>query len=175
MGCDSQFDEPTKNDLKVGQLKRPGNPMWGMPSGSLVPEKGPRIQTSRFEYNDRTDSFYEVPMVTTLGGVPVEPSGTAKQTVEIIGFGDPVAQPGIYLWTDGHLKESPEKTQEPYQNTRPVLTAFEQDLRRLINRNSLENASNTPDSILAEYLSACLNAFNVATKQRETWYGRKVF
>jgi hypothetical protein len=68
-----------------------------------------------------------------------------------------------------------EKAQVPYQNTRPVLTAFEQDLRQLINKHSVENTSNTPDLILAEYLNACLNAFNVATRQREQWYGRKTF
>lgn len=44
--------------------------------------------------------------------------------------------------------------------------------RRLINRYSMENASDTPDGILAEYLCACLNAFNVATNQRRKWYSR---
>ena len=55
------------------------------------------------------------------------------------------------------------------------LTAFEQKLRSLINAQSMENASNTPDYILAEYLGACLSAFNYATRAREQWYGRKVF
>ena len=49
---------------------------------------------------------------------------------------------------------------------------FRKDLEALINRNSMENASNTPDFILAEYLSACLLAFDSAIQQRETWYGR---
>ena len=170
MGCDSQFDEPTKNDLKLGKL---------------VKEQGPRIQTTRFapaginkewEYNDRTDSYQEVPMENCIG--------TAKQTIEIIGFGDPVAQPGIYLGSDDHIKEpgwgegttvckdKPEYA--PLENRVP-LSAFEQELRRLINAHSMENASNTPDNILAEYLAGCLAAFNIAMQQREQWYGRRTF
>lgn len=75
-----------------------------------------------------------------------------------------------------------DEQQEQYQSGQEVktdkrvpLTYFEQDLRRLINAYSLENVSNTPDSILAEYLCGCLNAFNIAIEQRERWYGRKVF
>ena len=49
---------------------------------------------------------------------------------------------------------------------------FREDLRCLINRYSLENASNTPDFILGEYMQNCLNAFEIAVQQRETWYGR---
>ena len=46
------------------------------------------------------------------------------------------------------------------------------DIARAINSASAENASNTPDRILAEYLLDCLNAFDRATQQREKWYGR---
>ena len=49
---------------------------------------------------------------------------------------------------------------------------FEKDLERLLNATSQENASNTPDFILAEYLLGCLAAFNGAVKRREEWYGR---
>jgi hypothetical protein len=50
--------------------------------------------------------------------------------------------------------------------------SFEQELQQLINKYSLENASNTPDFILAQFLEACLHAFNAAVQQRETFYGR---
>lgn len=40
-----------------------------------------------------------------------------------------------------------------------------------INRCSAENGSNTPDFILAEYLTNCLAAFDAATARREKWYG----
>jgi uncharacterized protein (DUF2252 family) len=49
---------------------------------------------------------------------------------------------------------------------------FEKALDRLINRYCRENASNTPDFILAHYMKACLDAFDQAVQQRETWYGR---
>jgi hypothetical protein len=49
---------------------------------------------------------------------------------------------------------------------------FEKELRELINRHNGEGTSNTPDFILAYYLESCLLAFNTATQQRETWYGR---
>lgn len=47
------------------------------------------------------------------------------------------------------------------------------ELGELINKHSMESASDTPDFILAQYLSSCLLAWNQATMQRETWYGRK--
>ena len=50
--------------------------------------------------------------------------------------------------------------------------SFETKLTALINEYSKENESNTPDFILANYLSNCLRAFTEATQQRETWYGR---
>ena len=50
--------------------------------------------------------------------------------------------------------------------------ALAEAIRYAINTNSAENASNTPDYILAQFVCACLAAFNTATQQRETWYGR---
>jgi hypothetical protein len=49
---------------------------------------------------------------------------------------------------------------------------FERELAQLLNRHSRENPSNTPDYILAQYLIGCLEAFERAVQQRETWYGR---
>lgn len=51
-------------------------------------------------------------------------------------------------------------------------TIFEKELQDLINRNSRENDSNTQDFILAEYLIACLDAFNKGVNHREIMYGR---
>ncbi len=48
---------------------------------------------------------------------------------------------------------------------------FEQQLSSLLNRNSKENASNTPDYLLAEYLSACLENYNSIVKKRDAWFG----
>ena len=41
------------------------------------------------------------------------------------------------------------------------------DLASVINKYSLENNSNTPDYILAEYLFQCLQNFNEATVKRK--------
>jgi hypothetical protein len=51
-------------------------------------------------------------------------------------------------------------------------TQFAQRLEALLNRHSQENASDTPDFILAQFLLNCLAAWNQGVQQRETWYGR---
>jgi len=48
---------------------------------------------------------------------------------------------------------------------------FRDDLQKLINQHSKENGSDTPDLFLADYLVACLAAFDAATKARDAWYG----
>lgn len=52
---------------------------------------------------------------------------------------------------------------------------FESELIELVNKHSMENASDTPDFILAQYLYGCLCQFNMAVKLREGWYGRGDF
>lgn len=49
---------------------------------------------------------------------------------------------------------------------------FRAELEMLINRCSMENGSNTPDFILAKFMSNCLAAFDAAVYERETWFGR---
>lgn len=46
-----------------------------------------------------------------------------------------------------------------------------QEIASAINRHSVENGSNTPDFLLAEYLVGCLGAWNTATIARDKWYG----
>ena len=46
------------------------------------------------------------------------------------------------------------------------------EIAAALNRCSRENGSNTPDFILAQYLANCLEAFDVAIRQRAQWYGR---
>lgn len=53
------------------------------------------------------------------------------------------------------------------------MSEFVKELRSVINKHSRENCSNTPDFILSGFLEDCLNAFDCAVKQRESWYGRK--
>lgn len=49
---------------------------------------------------------------------------------------------------------------------------LEGDLQALLNSYSLENKSNTPDFILAQYLLDCLEAYDRAIVHRAEWYGR---
>jgi hypothetical protein len=51
-------------------------------------------------------------------------------------------------------------------------TEFRQRLEHLINTNTMENGSSTPDFILAEYLVNCLKNFDETVSAREKWFGR---
>jgi len=50
-------------------------------------------------------------------------------------------------------------------------TKLEKGISQLINSESRENDSNTPDFILAEFMMNCLDAFELANNKREVWYG----
>lgn len=50
-------------------------------------------------------------------------------------------------------------------------TELEKSLSDLINCESRENDSNTPDFLLAEFMVNCLDAFELANNKREVWYG----
>lgn len=65
------------------------------------------------------------------------------------------------------MSDSPEKYEGKEQEK-----SFESELTLLINKHNQEGSSNTPDYILAMYLQGCLEAFNTAVQQRETWHGR---
>lgn len=51
---------------------------------------------------------------------------------------------------------------------------FRAELETLVNRYSRENGSDTPDFILADYLTACLAAWDAGLQAREKWYGRPI-
>ena len=44
-------------------------------------------------------------------------------------------------------------------------------IEKAINECNAENASNTPDFLLAEFLLDCLTAFDKTTRARDKWYG----
>lgn len=58
--------------------------------------------------------------------------------------------------------------QEQHRNDLPA------DLAALLNRHSAENASGTPDFILAEFLFATLKAYNSTVVKRADWRGESV-
>ena len=49
---------------------------------------------------------------------------------------------------------------------------MEKQLAGLVNETSRESDSDTPDFVLAEFMMASLDAFEVAVNKREAWYGR---
>ena len=48
-----------------------------------------------------------------------------------------------------------------------------EDLADVINKHCLENGSDTPDFILAEYLYQCLKNYNVMKAKRDNWFSRE--
>lgn len=51
--------------------------------------------------------------------------------------------------------------------------SLHREIKRVLNRHSAENGSNTPDFILAAFLMSCLEAFDAATNGRAQWCGPK--
>jgi hypothetical protein len=48
---------------------------------------------------------------------------------------------------------------------------FYTELEHLINKYCIENESNTPDFMLAEYILNCLKTFSTTINKRDAWYG----
>lgn len=63
-----------------------------------------------------------------------------------------------------------EVTEANIKGDKPNRSKFRKDLEYIINIYSLENRSNTPDFILAEYMVSCLDAFDKAEEARSKWY-----
>ena len=51
------------------------------------------------------------------------------------------------------------------------MTPLRDEIRAVLNQYSAEQASNTPDFILADYLIDCLDAFDRAVTARSRWFG----
>jgi len=47
---------------------------------------------------------------------------------------------------------------------------FRRELEQVINKHSMENGSDTPDFVLADYLIDALDAFDKACSTRTHWY-----
>jgi hypothetical protein len=63
------------------------------------------------------------------------------------------------------------KRMELLNETKEFTVCFESELTNLLNKYSKENESNTPDFLLAEYLSACLENYNRIIQKKEVWLG----
>jgi len=54
----------------------------------------------------------------------------------------------------------------------PDAPDFRSELRAILNKHSMENGSDTPDFVLARYLTDCLRAFDTAVRARDDFYDR---
>lgn len=54
------------------------------------------------------------------------------------------------------------------------ISYLEKEIRKLLNCESEESKSNTPDWVLASYLRRCLDIFNDCVNMRERYYGREL-
>jgi len=52
------------------------------------------------------------------------------------------------------------------------MSTLEEDLAEVLNRHNQENASDTPDYLLARFLVRCLDAWNATQQERTAWYSR---
>lgn len=52
--------------------------------------------------------------------------------------------------------------------------SFRHNLEHLINNQSMENGGNTPDFILAQYLTGCLENFDRTMLRRDQWFNKQV-
>lgn len=80
----------------------------------------------------------------------------------------------LYTSEDFEITGEPDGSLDPITDIPdvPIVDApdFRDELRSLINRFSLERESNTPDWVLRDFLSNCLDAFDRATNSRDGWY-----
>jgi len=72
---------------------------------------------------------------------------------------------------DNHIDYDTPETRALEEKFREI--ELRPQIAELLNRFSAENGSDTPDFILAQYLTDCLKAFDHAVNAREIWYGRQ--
>ena len=98
-------------------------------------------------------------------------------TIYAVGFNDHtfIHHPNVTIFStldDALIAiESEMKEEEDRELIQPEPTTFEEELRSLINRHSVENGSMTPDFILAGHIRGYLDLFGVTMKTRDDWYG----
>lgn len=84
---------------------------------------------------------------------------------------------GYYVvYEDGYKSFSPARAfEEGYALFEPEMKRpdFQTALKGLLNGYSMEKAgANTPDFLLAEYLTMCLTAYGKIVRDRDKWYGK---
>lgn len=70
------------------------------------------------------------------------------------------------------VKDKSEVDEPLVEDPQVKRSRFRKELETLINHHSMENGSDSPDFLLAEYLSRSLELFDDMINLREEWYGR---
>jgi hypothetical protein len=88
----------------------------------------------------------------------------------VSGYEDAVSRQ--FPVTDEEVSKAGFLTEQDIDAAPPVLapSPFVQELEHLINRHSVENESDTPDFILAQYLRGCLDVWDHTIRERDRWY-----
>ncbi len=79
-----------------------------------------------------------------------------------------IIEPQMYY----HIHGKGEMTE--YLKKSELAGEVEKEFASVINKHSLENASNTPDFILAKFLATCLCAYNTACQDNGKWHTKDV-
>jgi hypothetical protein len=81
--------------------------------------------------------------------------------------------PGVYHMTAAVCvtQDVAEGMVRRHNTAPPPSGTLAQDLARVLDQHSMENASNTPDFLLAEYLERCLAAAEILINRRDAWHG----
>jgi len=80
-----------------------------------------------------------------------------------------VNYPGQEYWWEHNPRIR--KHEENWEAKNMSAIEFRAELEKLVNKHSMENGSNTPDFVLAEFLHDCLQAFDEAVVRRTKWHG----
>lgn len=106
----------------------------------------------------------------TYANLPVSQAtyNEIKAKLTAAGYTHLVSESEITVVMDGIALVPDDEPRPPH-----MLSDFRKDIEGVINRYSKENGSNTPDFILAQYLTESLSAYDKAVTAREKWYGRE--
>jgi len=103
------------------------------------------------------------------------PGGGATGVMEAAQHFAEVIDPAAYRQGFGGTSPTDEAVADAYfalnqEDQDRADTRLLAELQTLLNRNSRENASNTPDFLLAEFLLGCLRCYEQSTNARDNWY-----
>lgn len=114
------------------------------------------------------ESFGKVTSLTLLGDVRSGPEDVPQPP------GAPLGEVESYVTLEEVQSYITSQGACLTEATKGRTSKFRRDLAELLNANSMEAGSDTPDFVLAEFMADCLTAFDMATQARDVWYSKDV-